>query len=259
MSWARTSGSGCTGLSAGWWERGVRPTLSVPPWRRRRSARRIHAPPAAGPDGPPEAAPSAALTAAVPYAQYLQNEVFPDLRVGLVHGRMKSRDKEGVMRAFAAGEIDVLVSTTVIEVGVDVPNAALMVVENAERFGLSQLHQLRGRVGRGKHQSYCVLVTGTQHPESRERLRVLSKTADGFKIAEEDLKLRGPGDFFGQRQHGLPQLGIADLAGDVRLLKQAQQAADELLRSDPGLQRPEHGALLARVRRLFAENPDMFN
>ena len=215
--------------------------------------------PAAGPDGPPEAAPSAALTAAVPYAQYLQNEVFPDLRVGLVHGRMKSRDKEGVMRAFAAGEIDVLVSTTVIEVGVDVPNAALMVVENAERFGLSQLHQLRGRVGRGKHQSYCVLVTGTQHPESRERLRVLSKTADGFKIAEEDLKLRGPGDFFGQRQHGLPQLGIADLAGDVRLLKQAQQAAEELLRSDPGLQRPEHGALLARVRRLFAENPDMFN
>ena len=114
-------------------------------------------------------------------------------------------------------------------------------------------------MGRGKHQSYCVLVTGTQHPESRERLRVLSKTADGFKIAEEDLKLRGPGDFFGQRQHGLPQLGIADLAGDVRLLKQAQQAAEELLRSDPGLQRPEHGALLARVRRLFAENPDMFN
>ena len=144
------------------------------------------------------------------------------------------------MTAFAAGELDVLVSTTVIEVGVDVPNAALMVVENADRFGLSQLHQLRGRVGRGKHQSYCVLMTSTHSAESRERLRVLAKTADGFRIAEEDLKLRGPGDFFGQRQHGLPQLGIADLAADMRVLKEAQQAAQKLLEADPGLSRREH-------------------
>ena len=199
------------------------------------------------------------LKAAVPYAEHLKSEVFPDLRVGLVHGKMKARDKDAAMTAFAAGELDVLVSTTVIEVGVDVPNAALMVVENADRFGLSQLHQLRGRVGRGKHQSYCVLMTSTHSAESRERLRVLAKTADGFRIAEEDLKLRGPGDFFGQRQHGLPQLGIADLAGDMRVLKEAQQAAQVLLEADPGLSRPEHAPLLGRVRRLFAQHGDMFN
>ena len=199
------------------------------------------------------------LKAAVPYAEHLKSEVFPDLRVGLVHGKMKARDKDAAMTAFAAGELDVLVSTTVIEVGVDVPNAALMVVENADRFGLSQLHQLRGRVGRGKHQSYCVLMTSTHSAESRERLRVLAKTADGFRIAEEDLKLRGPGDFFGQRQHGLPQLGIADLAADMRVLKEAQQAAQALLEADPGLSRPEHAPLLGRVRRLFAQHGDMFN
>ncbi|MBM6723086.1 ATP-dependent DNA helicase RecG [Pseudoflavonifractor phocaeensis] len=199
------------------------------------------------------------LKAAVSYSNTLQTQVFPDLRVGLVHGKMKSREKEAVMTAFAAGDLDVLVSTTVIEVGVDVPNAALMVVENADRFGLSQLHQLRGRVGRGKHQSYCVLVTATRNPDSRERLRVLSKTNDGFKIAEEDLRLRGPGDFFGERQHGLPQLSIADLTGDMRVLKQAQGAAEELLRSDPDLSRPEHTGLLERVRRLFADHGDMFN
>ena len=134
----------------------------------------------------------AGLKAATTYAQGLQTEVFPDLRVGLVHGKMKPREKDAVMTAFAGGELDVLVSTTVIEVGVDVPNAALMVVENADRFGLSQLHQLRGRVGRGKHQSYCVLVTSTRNPDSRARLKVLTKTTDGFQIAEEDLKLRGP-------------------------------------------------------------------
>ena len=193
------------------------------------------------------------------YAQKLQSEIFPDLRVAYVHGKMKSREKDTVMSAFAAGETNILVSTTVIEVGVDVPNASLMVVENAERFGLSQLHQLRGRVGRGKHQSYCVLMTSTHSAGSRERLRVLAKTADGFRIAEEDLKLRGPGDFFGQRQHGLPQLGIADLAADMRVLKEAQQAAQALLEADPGLSRREHAPLLGRVRRLFAQHGDMFN
>ena len=201
----------------------------------------------------------AGLKAATTYAQGLQTEVFPDLRVGLVHGKMKPREKDAVMTAFAGGELDVLVSTTVIEVGVDVPNAALMVVENADRFGLSQLHQLRGRVGRGKHQSYCVLVTSTRNPDSRARLKVLTKTTDGFQIAEEDLKLRGPGDFFGQRQHGLPQLRIADLAGDMRVLKEAQQAAQALLERDPGLKRPEHAPLLRRIHRLFEEHGDMFN
>ena len=199
------------------------------------------------------------LKAATTYAEYLQTQVFPDLRVGLVHGKMKPREKDAVMTAFAGGELDVLVSTTVIEVGVDVPNAALMVVENADRFGLSQLHQLRGRVGRGKHQSYCVLVTSTRNPDSRARLKVLTKTTDGFQIAEEDLKLRGPGDFFGQRQHGLPQLRIADLAGDMRVLKEAQLAAQELLERDPGLKRPEHAPLLKQVHRLFEQHGDMFN
>ena len=201
----------------------------------------------------------AGLKAAVTYARGLQTQVFPDLRVGLVHGKMKPREKDAVMTAFAGGELDVLVSTTVIEVGVDVPNAALMVVENADRFGLSQLHQLRGRVGRGRHQSYCVLVTSTRSQESRERLRVLTRTTDGFQIAEEDLRLRGPGDFFGQRQHGLPQLRIADLAGDMRVLKEAQQAAQALLEADPSLKRPEHAGLLARVRKLFSDHGDMFN
>ena len=201
----------------------------------------------------------AGLKAAASYARGLQTEVFPDLRVGLVHGKMKPREKDAVMTAFAGGELDVLVSTTVIEVGVDVPNAALMVVENADRFGLSQLHQLRGRVGRGKHQSYCVLVTSTRNPDSRARLKVLTKTTDGFQIAEEDLKLRGPGDFFGQRQHGLPQLRIADLAGDMRVLKEAQLAAQELLERDPGLKRPEHAPLLKQIHRLFEQHGDMFN
>ena len=199
------------------------------------------------------------LKAATTYAEYLQTQVFPDLRVGLVHGKMKPREKDAVMTAFAGGELDVLVSTTVIEVGVDVPNAALMVVENADRFGLSQLHQLRGRVGRGRHQSYCVLVTSTRNPDSRARLKVLTKTTDGFQIAEEDLKLRGPGDFFGQRQHGLPQLRIADLAGDMRALKEAQLAARELLERDPGLKRPEHAPLLKQIHRLFEQHGDMFN
>ena len=199
------------------------------------------------------------LKAATTYAEYLQTQVFPDLRVGLVHGKMKPREKDAVMTAFAGGELDVLVSTTVIEVGVDVPNAALMVVENADRFGLSQLHQLRGRVGRGKHQSYCVLVTSTRNPDSRARLKVLTRTTDGFQIAEEDLKLRGPGDFFGQRQHGLPQLRIADLAGDMRVLKEAQLAAQELLERDPGLARPEHAPMLKQIHRLFEQHGDMFN
>ena len=191
------------------------------------------------------------------YAQKLQSEIFPDLRVAYVHGKMKSREKDTVMSAFAAGETNILVSTTVIEVGVDVPNASLMVVENAERFGLSQLHQLRGRVGRGQHQSYCVLVSDNKNDETRQRLRAMTKTADGFKIAEEDLRLRGPGDFFGLRQHGLPGLRVADIGCDTRLLTEAQTAAEELLAHDPSLAR--HPDTAERVQKLFRQSENSLN
>ena len=205
------------------------------------------------------ASPPLDLKAVTTYAKDLQEKVFPDLRVGLVHGKLKAKEKEAVMSAFSAGELDVLVSTTVIEVGVDVPNASLMIIENAERFGLSQLHQLRGRVGRGKHQSYCVLVTASRSDTARERLRALCATNDGFQIAEEDLRLRGPGDFFGRRQHGLPQLKVADFASDVALLKEARQAAEALVEADPELTKPEHRALLRRVRKMFQDEPEIFN
>lgn len=216
-------------------------------------------PPSAESGETPAQAGFADLKAVTAYAGELSERVFPDLRVSFVHGKLKAREKEAAMSAFAAGDIDVLVSTTVIEVGVDVPNASLIVIENAERFGLSQLHQLRGRVGRGTHASYCVLITDNRSEEVRSRLKILTKTADGFKISEEDLKLRGPGDFFGKRQHGLPQLRIADLAGDLRTLKEAQESAQALLRADPALQRPEHQPLLTQVRRLFTQHADMFN
>ena len=206
-----------------------------------------------------EPVPFADLKAVKSYAQHLQDEVFPDLRLALLHGKMRSREKDAVMAAFAAGDVDVLVSTTVVEVGVDVPNAALIIVENAERFGLSQLHQLRGRVGRGKHQSYCVLITNSHAPDAMTRLKTLASTTDGFKISEEDLKLRGPGDFFGSRQHGLPQLALADLSGDMRLLQQAQQSARQLLQQDPTLSQPENRPVLDRVRQMFADTPDIFN
>ena len=191
------------------------------------------------------------------YAQKLQAEVFPDLKVAFVHGKMKAKEKDAVMVAFAAHETDILVSTTVIEVGVDVPNAAVMVIENAERFGLSQLHQLRGRVGRGKHQSYCILISDNQNEETKQRLKVMTKTADGFKIAEEDLRLRGPGDFFGQRQHGLPGLRIADIGCDTQLLKEAQQAAEDLLAEDPELSTCPAAA--ERVTELFTQQADAMN
>ncbi len=193
------------------------------------------------------------------YAEQLDKVVFPHLNVAFVHGKMKARDKDAVMAAFARGEVQVLVSTTVVEVGVDVPNAAVMIVENAERFGLSQLHQLRGRVGRGKHQSYCVLVSNNRNPETRARMKALCATTDGFKIAEEDLKARGPGDFFGQRQHGLPELHLADLSADMRLLSTAQRAAQDLLARDPDLKAAEHQVMWRRIRALFRENPDIFN
>ena len=206
-----------------------------------------------------EEAPGMDLKAVTAYARELRERVFPDLRVGLVHGRLKAREKEDVMAAFHRGEVDVLVSTTVIEVGVDVPNASLMIIENAERFGLSQLHQLRGRVGRGKHQSWCILMTSSRSEAARERLRALCATNNGFQIAEEDLRLRGPGDFFGKRQHGLPQLKVADFAADMELLKEARAAAEELVGSDPELKQPAHRLLKKRVRQLFDENAELFN
>ena len=186
---------------------------------------------------------------AVTYAQKLQQRL-PQLRIGLMHGRLKAGEKDRVMASFAQGELDVLVSTTVIEVGVNVPRATLMIVEDADRFGLSQLHQLRGRVGRGTLQSYCVLVSDSQNEKTRRRLQVMTQCSDGFRIAEEDLKLRGPGDFFGDRQHGLPQFKVADLSNDIELLQEAQQAAKDLLAQDPGLL--QHAPLRQRVEQLFA-------
>ena len=193
------------------------------------------------------------------YADHLAKTVFPHRAVALVHGKLRPKEKEAAMASFAAGKTDILVSTTVIEVGVDVPNASLMVIENADRFGLSQLHQLRGRVGRGAWQSYCVLVSNNKNPDTRARLKTLCATTDGFQIAQADLEQRGPGDFFGARQHGLPQLHVADLGVDVRLLSRAQTAAQELLAQDPGLEQPEHVPLKHRLRQLFAQNAHMFN
>jgi len=198
------------------------------------------------------------LKSAVEHAEHLRN-VFPGLRIGCVHGKMKPKEKDAIMSAVVAGDIDVLVSTTVIEVGVDVPNASLMVIENAERFGLSQLHQLRGRVGRGKHKSWCILVSDAKNDESKTRLKVMCETSDGFKISEHDLRLRGPGDFFGSRQHGLPEMHIADLGGDVRIMQSAQIAAQEVLAADPLLQKAENSPLRDRIKQLFEANSDMMN
>ena len=185
--------------------------------------------------------------------------LFPDLTVACIHGKMKPKEKDAVMSAVVAGEVNILVATTVIEVGVDVPNAALMIIENAERFGLSQLHQLRGRVGRGKHKSYCVLVSDNDSEDVRARLSIMTKTNDGFRISEEDLRLRGPGDFFGSRQHGLPEMHVADLGADMNVMQRAQSEAQLLLASDPELSAPEHAALRQSVERMLRVNADSFN
>ena len=185
------------------------------------------------------------------YAERLGKEDLSGYRIGLLHGKMKPAEKESVMRRFKEHELDLLVSTTVVEVGVDVPNAVIMVIENADRFGLSQLHQLRGRVGRGEFKSYCILITDNVSEESRARLKILSSTSDGFRISEQDLKMRGPGEFFGSRQHGLPKLKIADLSSDTELFYQAAAAADELIAADPALERPEHAGLRELAERLI--------
>lgn len=188
---------------------------------------------------------------AVELAERIASKDFAGLRVGLVHGRMRPAEKDSVMDSFIKGETDILVSTTVIEVGVDVPNATVMVVENAERFGLAQLHQLRGRVGRGEHQSYCILYNEGKSDIARERMQVMQKTGDGFLISEKDLELRGQGEFFGTRQHGIPDLKIANLYKDMEILKQAQEAALEILKEDRHLERAEYGGLRASINERF--------
>lgn len=203
------------------------------------------------------------LKNAVEYAEELRTRVFPDLRVELMHGRMKSAAKDEVMSRFAAGDIDVLVSTTVIEVGVNVPEATLMVVENAERFGLSQLHQLRGRVGRGKAKSWCILVSDSKGQVAKERLKTMCETNDGYKIAQKDLELRGPGDYFanenGARQHGQHPLALSSMCSDMDDLKLAFECAADTLQSDPDLSHPENAALAEAMRGFFAASTGTMN
>jgi ATP-dependent DNA helicase RecG len=193
--------------------------------------------------------------AAISEYEILESEVFPDLRVGLVHGRLKSEEKDAVMRAFYDGELNILVATSVIEVGVDVPNSTVMVIEAANRFGLAQLHQFRGRVGRGQHQSYCVLIAEESTGDAEKRLTALEETNDGFLLAEKDLELRGPGEFFGQRQSGLPELRMASLL-DLPLLEMAQREAGDLFAKDPDLSQPEHALLRDQLNLFWEEAGD---
>jgi ATP-dependent DNA helicase RecG len=189
--------------------------------------------------------------AAVVEYERLSSEVFPDLKLGLLHGRLSSADKDAVMESFRAGELDILVSTPVIEVGIDIPNATVMLIESADRFGLSQLHQFRGRVGRGKEQSYCMLLAENPTEVARERLDIIENNQDGFKLAEEDLKMRGPGEFFGTRQSGLPDLRMAKIS-DVAILELARTEAIKLFEVDPGLERAEHKLLGQEMTRVWA-------
>lgn len=182
----------------------------------------------------------------------LLKEYFPPQDIAILHGKMKPKEKDLVMSEFLSGEKRLMLSTTVVEVGVDVPNAAIMLIENAERYGLSQLHQLRGRVGRGQYKSTCILLTDAQNEEARQRMKLMCSTSDGFRIADEDLRMRGPGDFFGSRQHGLPRLKIADMVKDMELLRRAQACAADILRQDPDLL--EHKGLMEEVIRLFSLN-----
>lgn len=193
------------------------------------------------------------LKSAQQYAEELSEGAFHGYNLGLLHGKMKPKEKENVMKAFSSGDVQILVATTVVEVGVDVPNATIMVIENAERFGLSQLHQLRGRIGRGSKKSFCVLVSDSKSENSRNRLAVMKNSSNGFKIADEDLKARGPGDFFGERQHGLPALKIADMLQDMETLQLAQQCAGEILAEDSNLDLPKNKHLCDNISKMFRE------
>jgi ATP-dependent DNA helicase RecG len=194
------------------------------------------------------------LKSATEEYERLRTEVFPDLRLGMIHGQLQGEQKDEVMRRFSAGEIDVLVSTTVIEVGIDVANATVMVVEHAERFGLSQLHQLRGRVGRGAEKSYCILLAS--HADAAERLRIFAGTEDGFRIAEADMRLRGQGDLFGERQSGLPAFRFADLEKDLDLLTHARTEARRLVEQDPSLS--SYPELKEALQRRYGERVRMY-
>lgn len=200
-----------------------------------------------------ESEDSTALKSAEQYAEELSESAFRGYNIGLLHGKMKPKEKDNVMKAFSSGDVQILVATTVVEVGVDVPNATIMVIENAERFGLSQLHQLRGRIGRGSKKSFCVLVSDSKSESSHNRLEVMKNNSNGFKIADEDLKARGPGDFFGERQHGLPALKIADMLQDMETLHLAQKCAGEILAEDSNLDLQKNKPLYDNINKMFSE------
>ena len=183
----------------------------------------------------------------IDYTEYLKTQVFTQIPIAFLHGKMKPKEKNEIMAAFARNETKILVSTTVIEVGVNVPNSTIILIENAERFGLAQLHQLRGRVGRGKHQSYCILVSDSKNKVTKKRLQIMEESTDGFVIAETDLKLRGPGEFFGTKQHGLPEMKIANLYTDAKVLKEVQGCVGNLLKMDPSLSQQENQELLSEM------------
>jgi ATP-dependent DNA helicase RecG len=194
--------------------------------------------------------------AAVDEYERLQNEIFPNLRLGLLHGRLHPDEKDAVMKQFAQGDLDVLVATSVVEVGIDVPNATMMLVDGAERFGLAQLHQFRGRVGRGAHQSYCILLAKSRSSEAAERLSAMEATNDGFLLAEKDLQMRGPGEFLGTRQSGLPELRMVSYV-DTRMLHKVREVARAILDEDPDLSDPDHRQLARRVAEFWTEAGDL--
>ncbi|MDD5449183.1 MAG: ATP-dependent DNA helicase RecG [Candidatus Omnitrophica bacterium] len=199
------------------------------------------------------------IQAAEEMFERLKKEAFADLKLGLIHGGLNSEDKDRVMGDFKKGRIDVLVSTVVIEVGIDVPNATVMLIEEAEKFGLSQLHQLRGRIGRGEHDSYCILLANPATDEGRKRLQAITETVDGFAIAEEDLEIRGPGEFFGTRQHGLPEIRFGSIVADMEIMEQARKEAFELIKADPGLNAPEHALLKQNLYSRFKATADLIH
>ena len=194
------------------------------------------------------------IKAATEMAEHFQNDIFPHLRVGLIHGRMRASEKQDIMESFKNRQMDILVSTTVIEVGIDVPNASIMLIEHAARFGLAQLHQLRGRVGRSTHKSYCLLIADPKNEDGLRRVKVMVRTNDGFEIAEEDLEIRGPGEFFGTRQAGMPDLKVANIFKDTILLEQARKEAFRIAEIDPSLKEPQHQMMKAVLKTTWREN-----